>query len=153
MELLLSLWTAAPEWKVRLIILALTAQMGMALLGYARLSKSRIAAVRAGKLNPEIYKAVGDDEPEDIRVFTRALANQFEAPVLFYATIIAGLALGVSSWLTAILAVIFVIVRWIHFSEMTAANTVIKRRKIFVRSIQVLLLIILEFFVSAMIFV
>ena len=89
MELLLSLWTAAPEWKVRLIILALTAQMGMALLGYARLSKSRIAAVRAGKLNPEIYKAVGDDEPEDIRVFTRALANQFEAPVLFYATIIA----------------------------------------------------------------
>ena len=152
MELFLQLWTAAPDLKIRLLVLALCAQMMISAVAYIRMSRARVGAHKEGRISPDTYKAVGHSEPEDLRVYTRAVANQFEAPVMFYAVVLAGLAIGVSSWLTVILAFLYVVFRWVHLNEMTRENQVFKRRKIFIQSIRVLLVMMAELLVSTFFF-
>ena len=153
MDAILQLWTVAPDLKVRLLVLILSAQMLITILAYMRMSRARVGAAKAGRLEPDVYKAVGDSEPDDLRVYTRAVANQFESPVMFYAVIIAGLAVNVSSWITVVLGIVYVVMRWFHLNEMTTKNEVFKRRRMFIRSIQVLMLMIAELVLSAMFFI
>ena len=150
MDALLTLWTTAPELKIKLVVILMLVQMVLTIWCYYKMSDARVGAVKAGKITPEIYKAVGDAEPEEVRVFTRLVANQFELPVLFYALVIAGLAIGVTSWLTAVLAALFVLTRVIHAREMAGAHVVLKRRKIFIWSVRLTLLMIVELFVSTL---
>jgi len=93
---------------------------------------------------------VGDAEPEEIRVYTRLVANQFEAPVLFYALIITGLAIGVTSWITVLLAFAYVFFRFSHAKEMAGEHVVLRRRKIFIQSIRILLLMVVELAISTL---
>ena len=58
---------------------------------------------------------------------------------MFYALIAMSLALGVSSWLTVVLAALYVAIRWMHANEMIGEHVVLKRRKIFVQSVKVLM--------------
>lgn len=148
METLALIWTAAPQLKVQLIVLAMTGQIVLTIWLYSKMSKARVAAVKAGTVKPEQYRAAGTDEPEDLAVYTRAVANQYELPVLFYAVIIAGLALRTSSWITVVLAILFVIVRTIHAREMVGENAVFRRRRLFIRSFQVFMLLLIELVIS-----
>ncbi len=150
MDAILTLWTAAPELKTQLAVLAILANIALVIWCYSKMSKARVKAARAGTVDPEIYRAVGDAEPEDIRVYTRLVANQFESPVLFYALVITGLAIGVTSWITVILAFLYVILRIIHAREMAGDHNVLRRRKIFIRSFQVLLLLVIDLAVSTL---
>ncbi len=148
MESLLLPWTFAPDLKVKLLLLILAGQMGLAIYLYIQLSKARMAAGKAGRITADLYKAT-ENEPADLRVFARAVANQFELPVMFYALVVAGIAASISSWITVILAGSFVALRIVHAREMITTNTVLKRRKTFFRSVQVLLLMLVEFVLSA----
>jgi len=150
MDAILTLWTAAPELKTQLAVMAILANIALVIWCYSQMSKARVKAARAGTIDPEIYRAVGDAEPEDIRVYTRLVANQFESPVLFYALVITGLAIGVTSWITVILAFLYVILRIIHAREMAGDHNVLRRRKIFIRSFQVLLLLVIDLAVSTL---
>ena len=80
MEMLLTIWTAAPELKIKLVVLAILLQIVITIWCYAQMSRARMAGYKEGRTTPEIYKAVGDSEPEEIRVYTRLVANQFEMP-------------------------------------------------------------------------
>lgn len=151
METLSLLWTFAPDIKVKLLALAIAGQVIVTLRVYGGMSKARFAAVKAGEANPDTFKLT-QNEPVSSAVFTRAVANQFELPVLFFAIVIASLALGSSSWLTVILAFAFVIAKAVHIREFTTTNTVLKRRKLFIRSVQVLMLMLAEFVISALLF-
>ncbi|MEM7069225.1 MAG: MAPEG family protein [Pseudomonadota bacterium] len=150
MDIILSLWTAAPILKTKLLVIMISAQMILTIWCYYKMSAARVGAVKAGKITPEIYKAVGDAEPEEVRVFTRLVANQFELPVLFYAIILTSLAIGVASWLTVVLAGLFVATRVIHAREMAGEHVVLRRRRIFVQTVRITLLMILELLISTL---
>ena len=150
MDALLSLWTFMPAFKIKLVVIALIAQVFLTIWCYMQMSKARVKAAKSGAVSPDIYVAVGDAEPEELRVYTRLVANQFESPVLFYAMIVAGLAIGVTSWLTVVLAFLYVWFRYRHAKEMTGEHVVLRRRKIFVRSFQVLLIMVADLLVSTL---
>ena len=152
MDTLLSLWTSFPTLKVQLVVIAMLAQMAIAFWCYSRMSKARVSAAKAGEIKPEMYVAVGDSEPEALRVYTRVVANQFESPVLFYAIVITGLAIGATSWITVGLAVMYVLFRFRHASEMMGEHVVLRRRKIFIRSMQVLIFMMIDLAVSTLFF-
>ena len=152
MDAILSIWTAYPTLKIQLAVIAVLAQMALTIWCYQQMARARFRAAKSGEVNPEIYVAVGDAEPEEIRVYTRLVANQFESPVLFYGLVITGLAIGVTSWITIILAALFLYFRFRHAKEMMGEHVVLRRRKIFIRAFQVILLMMVELLVSTLIF-
>ncbi|MEM9330107.1 MAG: MAPEG family protein [Pseudomonadota bacterium] len=152
METILLLWTAAPALKTQIVVLTILAQIVLTVWCYGKLSSKRVSAAKSGKVTPDMYKAVGDAEPEEIRVYTRLVANQFEMPVLFYVLLMTGLAINVTSWFTVVLAILYVVLRVVHAREMTGTHNVFRRRKIFIQSARVLLLLILELAVSTVFF-
>ena len=76
MDAFLWLWDFAPLLKTKLIYLAIIGQIAIAIYCYTAMSRARISAGRAKRITAEDYKAT-QNEPEDLRVFTRAVANQF----------------------------------------------------------------------------
>jgi len=149
MEFVEALWTFAEDWKVRLLVLVVLANMVLAMRLYGAMAKARNQVVRAGKATAETYRAT-QNEPEEAAVFNRAVVNQFESPTLFYALIAISLALGVSSWLTVLLAAVYVGIRWQHGHEMIGEHVVLHRRKLFIRSINVLIVLMVEVAVSTL---
>lgn len=149
MEAIEPLWTAASDWKVRLIVLVTLANMVLAVRLYAAMARARFKVVKAGKATTETYRAT-QNEPEEAAVFNRAVQNQFESPVMFYALVAISLALGVSSWLTVALAAIYVAIRWRHGFEMIGEHVVLRRRKLFIRSVQVLMVLMAEVAISTL---
>jgi len=149
MEAIEPLWTFAADWKVRLVVLITIANMVLAVRLYTAMAKARVRVVKAGKATTETYRAT-QNEPEEAAVFNRAVMNQFESPTIFYALIAISLALGVSSWLTVILAALYVAIRWRHGYEMIGEHVVLRRRKLFVRSVQVLMALMVEVALSAL---
>ena len=149
MEFIEPIWSFAEDWKIRLLVLIVLTNMYLAIRLYTVMSKARFKAAKEGRVTTETYKAT-QNEPEDVAVFNRAVVNQFESPVLFYALVVMSLAVGVSSWFTVIIAAAYVATRWRHANEMIGEHVVLKRRKIFVRSIQILLVLMVEVAISAM---
>ncbi len=149
MDTLELLWTGAAEWKLRILPLIVLLNMILAIRLYGVMSGKRMKAAKEGRVTEETYKAT-QNEPEDVAVYNRAVANQFESPVMFYALVAMSLALGVSSWLTVILAAIYVALRWQHGNEMIGAHNVLKRRKIFIQSFKVMIAMMAEFAISVL---
>ena len=149
LDLIEPLWTAGGEWQVRILMLIVLANMVLVIRLYGVMSKARFKAVKEGRASVETYKAT-QSEPEDVAVYGRAVTNQFEAPVLFYALIAISMALDVTSWLTVILSAAFVAFRWMHAEEMIGAHNVLKRRKIFIRSFYCLVALMAEVTISTM---
>ena len=149
MDFLAPIWTFAPGVKTGLLMLALSGQMLLTFRMYAVTGAARMKAGREGRITAETYRVVGE-EPEDLALLTRALANQFELPVLFYAVVMAHLAVGTASWITVALAVVFVATRVVHANEMTGQNRVMLRRKLFFRSMGVFVAMLAEFVVAAL---
>ena len=149
MEMIDPLWTFAADWKIRILVLIVLANMYLAIRLYGVMARKRFRAVKEGRVDAETYRAT-QNEPEDVAVYNRAVQNQFESPVLFYALIAMSLALGVSSWLTVVFAAAYVAIRWMHGNEMIGEHVVLKRRKLFIRSVQVLMLLMLEVAVSTL---
>ena len=145
------LWTFATAWKLKLLVLMILAQIGLTIWLYGQMSKARVAAVKAGTVKPEDFLVVGD-KPEPTAIFMRAVANQFELPVLFYVVILTGITIGVSSWLTVILAFLFVLSRIVHAREMIGENHVFTRRKLFINSVRIFLVLMAELFFSTLFF-
>ena len=149
MDIIEPIWTFASDWKLRLIIIIVLANMVLALRLYAQMSKARFKAAKAGRVTEETYRAT-QNEPEDIAVFNRAVVNQFESPTLFYAIVAFGLAIGVTSWMTVILAAIYVVLRWSHAMEMVGEHVVLRRRAKFIQSFYALMGLMAELFISTM---
>lgn len=149
MEFIEPLWSFEVGIKLRILVLIVLVNMVLVVRLYTRMARERFKASKEGRVTTEVYKAT-QNEPEDLAVYNRAVVNQFESPVLFYAIIAMGLALGVTSWLTVLLAALYVALRWAHGNEMIGEHVVLKRRKIFVRGFQVLLALMAEFAISAM---
>ncbi len=89
----------------------------------ARLFFARRKSVAEGKVNPEYFKVYqGGAEPEASAQLARHFANLFEAPVLFYAACIAGIALHMAGALFLVLAWAYVLLR-LSIPRSTPART------------------------------
>jgi len=152
MDVLLMPWFAFPDWIVKLLILAVAAMALVTVRAYGNMSKARMTAVREGRVTAEDYRIAGSSEPDDLAIHTRIIANLFETPVVFYALVAVSIAAKSASWFTVLLSFLFVALRWQHMSEMVGEHDVMKRRKIFINSMRVLMLLILEVTLSALLF-
>lgn len=146
------LWSYQSDWKLKLLVLAIIAQILLTIWLYMQMAKARFAAVNKGEATREDYTVI-NEEPAASRIQARALENQFELPVLFYATVITGMAIGASSWITVLLAFGFIILRIIHAREMVGENRVMKRRGIFINAMCVFILMVVELFISTLFFI
>ncbi len=145
------LWTFEVTWKLKLLVIMVMAQMVLTIWLYIKMSKARFAAVKDGTASREDFSVVGS-KPEITAIYTRAVANQFELPVLFYVVILIGVALDLSSWITVMLAFLFVVSRIVHAREMIGENRVMKRRGMFINSMWIFMLLLLELFISTIFF-
>ena len=141
------LWTFEKVWQLKLLVIMMIAQMVLTIWLYIEMSKARTKSVKDGLASREDFSVVSN-EADSTAIYSRALANQFELPVLFFVIILSGIAVGVSSWITVVLAFLFVISRVVHAREMIGENRVMKRKGMFINTMRIFMLLLLELFLS-----
>ena len=97
---------------------------------YVWLTVARYQAVRSGRVNYPSFE-FGREEPPDVARITRNLANQFEAPILFYATILLLMQFGAVRWWDVAFAWLFLAGRVVHTAVQTLTSDVPLRGRVF----------------------
>jgi hypothetical protein len=106
----------------------------------AILFRSRVRAVREGKVTARFYKLYQQEsEPEYAVKPSRHFANLFEAPTLFYAACLAAMVTHQVSIFTACLAWLYVAVRLLHAFVHLGSNKLRLRMRAYFSSWLVLL--------------
>lgn len=100
---------------------------------YIPMSARRIESVKSGSAKASDYRLV-EKEPAEVRQMTRAIANQYETPILFYAVCISAFVTQNASTVMLALAWIYVIVKCAHVFVQTTSNRLRFRRPIFMLS-------------------
>lgn len=106
---------------------------------YIPMSRQRVAAVRAGDAKPADFKLTAS-EPAKSAPFVNAIANQYEAPVLFYAVCIAAYSAQVADMVMVVLAFAFGILKFVHIMVLVRSNNLRIRRPMFMAVMAVLIL-------------
>lgn len=117
---------------------------------YVLLAKTRLRLFKEGKATIENF-SIGEGQPAESVKLNNVLKNQFESPVLFY---VVCLSLYMTQTVTIInlaLAFLYVLFKALHIKEHADDNAVIKRRNMFVRTIQVLVLLWIGFIIQLII--
>ncbi len=111
---------------------------------YVPMSKRRIKSVKSGTAKASDYRLVGK-EPDDVRQMTRAIANQYEIPILFYAVCLSAYVTNNAGTTMLILAWAFVIAKCAHVFIQTTSNRLKIRRPVFSVAFIILLVMWLAF--------
>jgi hypothetical protein len=98
---------------------------------YVAMSRVRVAAVKAGKVEARAFK-YNEGEPEETRNYTRALTNQFESPVLFYTACIIAHVTGTANIVILVLAWGYALAKLAHLYVHATANRLRHRRPAFI---------------------
>ena len=98
---------------------------------YVAMSRVRVAAVVAGKVDAKAFRYM-ENEPEDLRNYTRALSNQFESPVLFYTACIIAYVTGTANLVVLVLAWGYALSKLAHMVVHATANRLKHRRPAFI---------------------
>ena len=93
---------------------------------YALLVVRRAAVVRSGKVERIAFRE-NLAEPEESRVVNRAIANQFELPVLFYALSVLLFITEADNIVAVVLAWIFVAARYVQAAMQLTGNLTLRR--------------------------
>lgn len=93
---------------------------------YALLVVRRAAVVRSGKVERIAFRE-NLAEPEESRVVNRAIANQFELPVLFYAVSVLLFITEADNIFAVVLAWIFVAARYVQAAMQLTGNLPLRR--------------------------
>jgi hypothetical protein len=96
-----------------LIVIAMLAQGGIAMLLLLRLGTIRVPMVLRGDIDMRAIALSREPWPEHEKRVSNAFDNQFQLPVLFYVACGLALYLG-GGWIAAVLAWLFVIARIVH---------------------------------------
>ncbi len=100
---------------------------------YIPMSARRIASVKLGTAKASDYRLI-EKEPEDVRQMTRAIANQYETPILFYAVCLSAYVTQNVGATLLTLAWVYVAVKCVHVFVHTTSNRLRIRRPIFMVS-------------------
>ena len=114
---------------------------------YVAMSNARVGAVKAGKVEAKAFKYM-ENEPEDLRNYTRALANQFESPVLFYTACMIAFVTGTANIYVLVLAWGYALSKLAHTYVHATANRLKHRRPTFIAAFGFLVLLWLVLAVS-----
>jgi hypothetical protein len=106
---------------------------------YVAMSNARVSAVKAGTIEAKAFRYM-DNEPEELRNFTRALANQFESPVLFYTACLIAYVTATVSWPLLLLAWGYALAKAVHTYVHATANRLRQRRPAFIAAFGMLVL-------------
>ncbi|MFN4205566.1 MAG: MAPEG family protein [Agrobacterium albertimagni] len=93
---------------------------------YALLVVRRASVVRSGKVERIAFRE-NLAEPEESRVVNRAIANQFELPVLFYAVSVLLFITEADNIVAVVLAWIFVAARYVQVAMQLTGNLPLRR--------------------------
>ncbi|MFN3634474.1 MAG: MAPEG family protein [Rhizobium rhizophilum] len=93
---------------------------------YALLVVRRAAVVRAGKVERIAFRE-NLAEPEESRVVNKAIANQFELPVLFYAVSVLLFMTEADNIVAVVLAWFFVVARYVQAAMQLTGNLPLRR--------------------------
>ncbi len=111
---------------------------------YIPMSARRVASVRSGEAKASDYR-LGEKEPADVRQMTRAIANQYETPILFYAVCLSSFVTENAGPVMVVLAWAFVLTKCTHVIVQTTSNRLRIRRPVFMLSFFILLIMWLLF--------
>lgn len=114
---------------------------------YIAMSNVRVGAVKAGTVDAKAFKYM-DNEPEELRNYTRALANQFESPVLFYTGCIVAYVAGTANIAVLVLAWGYALSKLAHMYVHATANRLKHRRPTFIAAFGCLTLMWLALAIS-----
>lgn len=117
---------------------------------YILLSNTRISLFKKGVGKIDDY-ALNKGEPEESMKINNALRNQFEAPVLFYVVCLSSYMTDTVSTLTLIFAFLYSILKILHIRAHVTDNTVLKRRKMFIKSLFALIALYVIFAIQLII--
>jgi hypothetical protein len=113
------------------ILWPMLAQIGLTFMLYVWLTVVRMGAVKRGEVEHSSF-VLSRDEPIEVARVSRNLSNQFELPVIFYATVVLLIALGRAGAVDVIAAWVFVAGRVIHTLVQTLSDNVPLRGGVFV---------------------
>lgn len=105
---------------------------------YIPMSARRVASVKSGTAKASDYRLV-EKEPEDVRQMTRAIANQYETPILFYAVCLSAYVTQNVGVVMVALAWAYVVIKCVHVYVQTTSNRLRIRRPVFMLSFIVLI--------------
>ena len=111
---------------------------------YVPMSKARVKSVKDGTVKAGVYK-LNQGEPEESLRFSRAIANQYESPTLFYAVCLAAYVTSNASIVMVVLAWVFALTKVAHSYVHTSSNNLRHRRPMFMVSFATLILLWLVF--------
>jgi hypothetical protein len=106
-------------------------QVALTLFVYVVLIRTKIRAMRAGKVDLARRALHNDAWPDDVMQINNNIRNQFELPVLFYVLSLMLWALHAVHWLALITAAVFVASRVVHVYIHIGTNYVPARRRAF----------------------
>lgn len=122
----------------RIMVLSMLVLMVWTALTLLLLAFKRITGVRAQRVDPHYYELFrGGQEPDDIAVVARHFHNLLEMPPLFYAVVLAIIALGQADLGFAVLAVLYTTVRLLHAAVHLTTNIVEARFGLYFLSVAV----------------
>ena len=112
------------------ILWPVLAHVGWVCALYAWLTVARFLAVRSGQVRYSAFE-FEHEEPPGVARITRNLANQFEAPVIFYACVVLLLQFYVVGRWDVAMAWLFVAGRVVHTAVQTLTGDVRLRGRVF----------------------
>jgi|SRR5690554_633811 hypothetical protein len=117
----------------------LLAQVFLTLIMFIMLGVRKAAAVKAGKVNRQQAAIDNRVWPKDVVKVSNNIANQFEAPVLFYVLCLVLYSINASAIVAIVLAWLFVLSRYAHAWVHVGSNYVPMRLRLFLFGCVVLL--------------
>jgi hypothetical protein len=109
------------------LVLAMFAQVMLALGLVLWLGWERVPRVARGEIAVTDIAVDGSAYPLKARLLSKSFDNQFQLPVLFFAGALLALHFDMVGWAEAILAWLFVALRYIHAAIHVTSNRVYRR--------------------------
>ncbi|MEO0330056.1 MAG: MAPEG family protein, partial [Pseudomonadota bacterium] len=88
---------------------------------YLPMSKARVAGVKSGKIKARTYK-LNEGEPEESLKYSNAIRNQYETPVLFYASCLTAFVSGNAGTAMIVLAWAYALSKTVHLFVHITSN-------------------------------
>ena len=111
----------------KLLILAMAAQVLLTIAILVLMGRERVPRVMSGEINVADIAVDRSAYPLRARLLSNNFDNQFQLPMLFFASALLALVIGFAGWTEVILAWLFVALRYVHAVIHVTTNRVQRR--------------------------
>lgn len=111
----------------KLLILAMAAQVLLTIAILVLMGRERVPRVMSGEIKVADIAVERSAYPLRAQLLSNNFDNQFQLPVLFYTGVLLAMITGGTGWVEAILAWLFVALRYVHAAIHVTTNRVHRR--------------------------